>query len=429
MADVFISYKRQERARVEAIARGLQALGLSVWFDASLEGGGSFSAQINREVRAAKCVLVCWTPAAAHSEWVIGEAEIGRTRGVLAPAFLAATDLPPPFNTLHAFDLMSWNGDQSAPEWLALLDRIGSLVGRAGLRHVALAVAAGEPVRAEGENAAFEKTERAARKRASISALQRLPRWIATLVAALVATALIYCCVAIYRNGELTVVLPAAVASGALGAFGRPVRRPSNVVGALAAILAGLLSVIVTIIALIIGMSVYDWGFITHVILFGNWPGLAVFAALVFAFLAGALLPRHTPHGPRISGVRASVLCALGAIIVFTVMARAEFTTSYWNIPYSRMLPSIVLLAFASVLGSTTLQAKWAAILSGSLAAFFILILALWSLRDMLNFSLWVHELIELRSLDIAYACVSAGLAFCLGMGAAAMVSRFYPKV
>jgi hypothetical protein len=157
MADVFISYKREERARVQRIAQGLQELGLSVWFDASLEGGGSFSAQINREVRAAKCVLVCWTPAAAHSEWVIGEAEIGRTRGVLAPVFLASTDLPPPFNTLHAFNLMRWNGDHGDAEWLALVDRIGSLVGRAGLRHIALALAAGESVRVLGENLAGER--------------------------------------------------------------------------------------------------------------------------------------------------------------------------------------------------------------------------------------------------------------------------------
>lgn len=154
MADVFISYKREERARVERIASALQELGLSVWFDASLEGGGSFSAQINREVRAAKVVLVCWTQVAAHSEWVIGEADIGRTRGVLAPVFLAASDLPPPFNTIHAYNLMNWNGDQSDSEWLALLDRIGALTGRSGLRHVALAHAAGEPVRAMGPNAA-----------------------------------------------------------------------------------------------------------------------------------------------------------------------------------------------------------------------------------------------------------------------------------
>lgn len=202
MADVFISYKREERHRVERIARALQELGLSVWFDASLEGGGSFSAQINREVRAAKAVLVCWTPAAAHSEWVVGEAEIGRTRGVLAPAFLAPSDLPPPFNTIHAFDLEQWRGGHGEDDWLALLDRLGPLTGRAGLRHLALALAAGEPVRVMGANVAAAPRDTANAEPASAqppprSAAEHAPgaaspeHWFRHLIALLLKTAAI----------------------------------------------------------------------------------------------------------------------------------------------------------------------------------------------------------------------------------------------
>ena len=44
MTDVFISYKRRTRPKIEQIAAALEALGLDVWFDANLEAGSSFNA-------------------------------------------------------------------------------------------------------------------------------------------------------------------------------------------------------------------------------------------------------------------------------------------------------------------------------------------------------------------------------------------------
>jgi hypothetical protein len=132
-ADVFISYKREERARVEEIAQALRALELSVWFDARLQSGHSFDAEINREVRAAKCVLVCWSKAATESEWVRAEAAIGRQRGVLAACFLEPCDLYPPFNLVHAEDLTRGGLDAANPAWTKLVDQIGRYAGRPGL--------------------------------------------------------------------------------------------------------------------------------------------------------------------------------------------------------------------------------------------------------------------------------------------------------
>ncbi|MBI1188238.1 MAG: TIR domain-containing protein [Alphaproteobacteria bacterium] len=130
--DVFISYKREERAGVAAIAQRLNALKLSVWFDARMQSGAAFDEEINRAVRGAKCVLVCWSPGAVESVWVRAEADIGRTRGVLAAAILSSCDLFPPFNLIHTDDLRAGVGPQN-PEWLKLLERIGALVGRPGL--------------------------------------------------------------------------------------------------------------------------------------------------------------------------------------------------------------------------------------------------------------------------------------------------------
>ncbi|MEQ1617075.1 MAG: toll/interleukin-1 receptor domain-containing protein [Terricaulis sp.] len=130
--DIFISYKRDERALVHAIAERLKALKLSVWFDADIHSGKTFDAEIDRHVRSAKCVLVCWSPGAVASDWVRGEATIGRQRNVLAATMLVPCDLPAPFNLVHANDLTNGIGPGNG-EWLHALDRIGALVGRPGL--------------------------------------------------------------------------------------------------------------------------------------------------------------------------------------------------------------------------------------------------------------------------------------------------------
>ena len=72
MSDVFISYKRRLRPQVERIATALRELRVDVWFDAALEPGVSFSAEISHEVRNAGCVLdvvdgekLVWTSALA----------------------------------------------------------------------------------------------------------------------------------------------------------------------------------------------------------------------------------------------------------------------------------------------------------------------------------------------------------------------------
>ena len=112
MADVFISYKRAERARVARIAELLRESGLDVWFDARLEigRGEGFDAEIEREVTSAACVPVCWTPEATKSIYVRAEAKKGLERQVLVPLFLEPCDLTIPFNGLDTGDLSHWNG-------------------------------------------------------------------------------------------------------------------------------------------------------------------------------------------------------------------------------------------------------------------------------------------------------------------------------
>ncbi|MGE0829725.1 MAG: toll/interleukin-1 receptor domain-containing protein [Hyphomonadaceae bacterium] len=145
MADVFISYAREDRARVEAVNQALRELELDVWIDARLTPGVSFREEIRREAEAAKAMIVCWTPDAAASAFVIDEATIGRDRGVLAPVFLAACAIPMGFGSLNTIDLCQWKGALDDPDWLRIVRRLEDLTRKPELTRVAEVAAHGGP--------------------------------------------------------------------------------------------------------------------------------------------------------------------------------------------------------------------------------------------------------------------------------------------
>jgi hypothetical protein len=67
MSDVFISYKREDKARVEALYTLLLDLDVPVWFDAGIEVGMDWEARILEQIGRAQAVIVCWSFAAISS--------------------------------------------------------------------------------------------------------------------------------------------------------------------------------------------------------------------------------------------------------------------------------------------------------------------------------------------------------------------------
>src|SRR5262245_31012169 len=145
MVDVFISYKREERDAVRIIAERLRALALEVWFDADLTMSPSFDEEVAAKLAEAKCVLVCWTPAAIASDGLRGEAALAHGEEKLVACFLEPTKLLPPFNLQQTEDLMRWSGQEDATNWIRLLTGLGEKVGRPGLATFAAAMAVGAP--------------------------------------------------------------------------------------------------------------------------------------------------------------------------------------------------------------------------------------------------------------------------------------------
>ncbi|NNE41570.1 MAG: toll/interleukin-1 receptor domain-containing protein, partial [Marinicaulis sp.] len=70
MADIFISYARPDRDRIEKLAAVLERESYSVWWDRHIDGGSEFSKDIERELDTARAVIVAWTKDAIDSRWV-----------------------------------------------------------------------------------------------------------------------------------------------------------------------------------------------------------------------------------------------------------------------------------------------------------------------------------------------------------------------
>ena len=125
MADIFVSYKREDRDRVEPLARALESEGFSVWWDPELPIGQSYASSIRTALNEAQAVIPVWTALSVQSEWVQEEATHAKRRGVLFPVRLDAIDPPIGFTMVETADLIDWQeGDADHEEWARLLQQL-----------------------------------------------------------------------------------------------------------------------------------------------------------------------------------------------------------------------------------------------------------------------------------------------------------------
>src|SRR5262245_48663238 len=113
MADVFISYRKADRAKAEALHNALKIENLDVWWDEGLETGQTVDEKIQSVLEQAKAVIVIWSKESVKSDWVRAESSIGRERGILVPVMIEPVNIPVPFNLIQTADLIGWNGDRA----------------------------------------------------------------------------------------------------------------------------------------------------------------------------------------------------------------------------------------------------------------------------------------------------------------------------
>ncbi|HEX8841844.1 MAG TPA: TIR domain-containing protein, partial [Sphingomicrobium sp.] len=120
MGRVFLSYAREDVGTAKQLAMVIGSAGHTVWWDREIQGGSHFSAEIDRELKAADAVIVLWSEAAIKSPWVQDEAAEGRDSGRLVPIMIGAEKPPLGFRQFQSIDFSNWDGsdDGAAPRAL-----------------------------------------------------------------------------------------------------------------------------------------------------------------------------------------------------------------------------------------------------------------------------------------------------------------------
>lgn len=132
MADVFVSYKAEDRRRVRPLVEALQAEGYSVWWDEQIGGGASWRREIEAELNAAKCVIVMWSKRSVGVDgtFVQDEATRAQQRHVYVPVLIDKVQLPIGFGECQALPLTGWHGERSDARFDAVLAAVRKAAGQ-----------------------------------------------------------------------------------------------------------------------------------------------------------------------------------------------------------------------------------------------------------------------------------------------------------
>lgn len=122
MSDIFICYSRTDKAIVDNLAGRLRAEGWSVFLDVQTRVGRHWHKEIEREMHAARAIVVLWSAQSRDSDFVLEEAEYGKRKDILFPAFIERVEFPYGFGRIQTADLIGWTGDLGHPGLEQLLD-------------------------------------------------------------------------------------------------------------------------------------------------------------------------------------------------------------------------------------------------------------------------------------------------------------------
>ena len=142
ISDIFISYSREDQVVARLYAETLEAEGFSVWWDAALRSGEAFDEAIEAALRAAKAVVVLWSPRSVGSRWVRAEATLADRNKTLAPVIIEPCERPIMFELTQTIDLSHWRGAADDRAWLSLVEEVRRFVGLRDTPELAVGAAA-----------------------------------------------------------------------------------------------------------------------------------------------------------------------------------------------------------------------------------------------------------------------------------------------
>jgi hypothetical protein len=125
MADLFVSYAREDREGATAIVEALTEAGWSVFYDEHLPAGSHWILELEREIRAARCLVILLSVAAKDSRWIHEERVFAEENGLTVfPVRLDSSPLPLGFATRQTVSLPDWNGDTKSPAFLEIVKKL-----------------------------------------------------------------------------------------------------------------------------------------------------------------------------------------------------------------------------------------------------------------------------------------------------------------
>ncbi|QPC98196.1 TIR domain-containing protein [Qipengyuania soli] len=127
--EIFISYARGDAPIARQFADALVAEGLDVWWDDALQAGEVFDERIEAALRAAKAVVVLWSPLSVSSRWVRAEATLADRKSTLVPVLIEACERPIIFELVQTADLIGWRGTRHDARWQGLVRQVRDFIG------------------------------------------------------------------------------------------------------------------------------------------------------------------------------------------------------------------------------------------------------------------------------------------------------------
>lgn len=121
MADIFLSYTREDQATAQRFAEAFEREGISVWWDSTLHSGDAYDKVTEKALKEARAVVVLWSHKSVDSRWVRSEATVGARQGTLVPVMIEPCERPIMFELTHTANLTHWTGDPRDKAWLAYL--------------------------------------------------------------------------------------------------------------------------------------------------------------------------------------------------------------------------------------------------------------------------------------------------------------------